>query len=448
MPSLHNMEDIQTIDIDLPKVVGKGYASFWDFTGRYRVVKGGRGSKKSTTSALWFIYNMMEYYHEYDVKPNTLVLRRYYNTHRNSTYAQLRWAMKKLNVEHLWHCTLSPMEMTYKPSGQKILFRGLDDPQSVTSITVDEGHLCWTWWEEAFQITNEDDFNKIDLSIRGELPEPLFKQHTLIMNPWSDKIWIKSRFFDEVEDNGYSPGGDIMAITRNYDCNEFLGIDDIELFENMKVKNPRRYSIEGLGNWGVAEGLVYENVTYEDFNPQAIYDQKDRYGKRYHRLLFGLDFGFTNDPTAFTALLVDEKNYKIYVFDEVYDYGMSNLAIYKAIKRKGYDNDLIWADSAEARTISELRTLGLGRIKGVKKYAGSVEEGVQVLQDYEIICHTRCAKTSEEFGLYVFAKDKKTGKLLNKPEDEFNHAMDAIRYATCKLKRRSFTFVDEHRRRN
>ena len=191
----------------------------------------------------------MKYYHEYDVKPCVLVVRRYFNTHRDSTRAQLIWAIKKLGVEHLWNIPKGEHTLTYKPSGQKILFRGLDDPQSITSITVEDGCLCWVWWEEAFQIVNEDDFNKVDLSIRGEMPEPLFKQHTLTMNPWSEKCWIKKRFFDTEADN-------VLAITRNYDCNEFLGEDDLAVFEDMKVNNPRRYQIEGLGNWGIAEGLM------------------------------------------------------------------------------------------------------------------------------------------------------------------------------------------------
>ena len=157
----------------LPKLIGKGYKKFWNFKGRYRVLKGGRGSKKSTTASFWFPYNMMKYWHQYGLKPCTLVIRRYYNTHRDSTFAQLKWAINRMGVSHLWKATKSPLELTYIPSGQKIMFRGLDGPQSITSITVEDGELCWVWWEEAFQCTNEEDFNKVDMSIRGEMPQPL-----------------------------------------------------------------------------------------------------------------------------------------------------------------------------------------------------------------------------------------------------------------------------------
>lgn len=180
--------------INIAEVVGRGYAKFWNFKGRYRCLKGGRGSKKSCTTALWYIYNMMKFYERYGLKPNTMVVRRYYNTHRDSTYRQLKWAINRLGVDHLWHCTVNPLEITYKPSGQKIFFRGMDDAQSITSITVEDGYICWVWWEEAFQCSNEDEFNKVDLSIRGAIPYPLFKQHTFTFNPWSDKIWIKKDF--------------------------------------------------------------------------------------------------------------------------------------------------------------------------------------------------------------------------------------------------------------
>ena len=151
------MKTNNEVRINLPSKIGKGYRSFWQCKKRYRVVKGGRGSKKSTTTAQWIIYNMMKY-----SLSNCLVIRRFFNTHKDSTYTQLKWAANNLGVSHLWNFSKSPLEATYKPTGQKILFRGLDDPQSITSITVEVGYLCWCWFEEAFQIMNEDDFNKID----------------------------------------------------------------------------------------------------------------------------------------------------------------------------------------------------------------------------------------------------------------------------------------------
>lgn len=424
----------------LPQLIGKGYKQFWNFTGRYRCLKGGRGSKKSTTASFWFPYNMMKYYHKYGLKPNTLVVRRYYNTHRDSTFAQLKWAINRLGVSHLWKATKSPLELTYLPSGQRIMFRGLDDPQSITSITVEDGYLCWVWWEEAFQCTNEDDFNKVDMSIRGETPKPLFKQHTLTFNPWSDKIWIKKRFFDKVNGKGLSKDGNILAITKNYDCNEFLGDDDRDIFETMKEENPRRYSIEGMGEWGIAEGLVYENWQELDFDVDKLKSAKDAYGNIKYRQLHGLDFGYTNDPTAFIALLADEKERKLFIYDEVYKTHMKNKDIYDTLKYKGFERARICGDSEDPKTIAELKDLGLYRIFGAKKGKGSVKAGIQKLQDYKIYVHPSCVNTIVELSNYVWDTDKDTGKPTTDPIDEYNHLMDALRYATEELNTTNFSW--------
>lgn len=420
--------------INIAEVVGRGYAKFWNFKGRYRCLKGGRGSKKSCTTALWYIYNMMKFYERYRLKPNTMVVRRYYNTHRDSTYRQLKWAINRLGVDHLWHCTVNPLEITYKPSGQKIFFRGMDDAQSITSITVEDGYICWVWWEEAFQCSNEDEFNKVDLSIRGAIPYPLFKQHTFTFNPWSDKIWIKKRFFDKADNVN------ILALTTNYQCNEFLGEDDIKIFEEMKRTNPRRYSIEGLGDWGIAEGLIYSNWEEADFDISYFRDVKNKKGIPIYRDFKGLDFGYANDPTAMSCIFVDEDKYEIFVYDEIYRTQLTNQQICDNIRYKGYMNDVIIADNEDARTINELRLLGLNRIKAAKKGKGSVLAGIQKLQDYHIYVHPRCMNHVVEFSNYVWDKDKDTGKPINEPIDEYNHLMDALRYATERCNRRTFSF--------
>lgn len=433
------MNDLVTKKI-LPKLIGKGYKQFWNFKGRYRVLKGGRGSKKSTTASFWFPYNMMKYWHTYGLKPCTLVIRMYYNTHRDSTFAQLKWAINRLGVAHLWKATKSPLELTYIPSGQKIMFRGLDDPQSITSITVEDGELCWVWWEEAFQCTNEEDFNKVDMSIRGEMPEPLFKQHTLTFNPWSEKIWLKKTFFDKVGKDGLSKDQDILAETKNYDCNEFLGDDDRRIFNKMKEENPRRYSIEGMGEWGIAEGLVFENWQELDFDAEYMKRQLDRDDSPKYRQLHGIDFGYTNDPTAFIALLADEKEKKLFIYDEVYKTHMKNKDIHAAIKYKGFEKARICADSADPKTIDELKDLGLYRVFGAKKVKGSVKAGIQKLQDYKIYVHPSCVNTIVEFSNYVWATDKETGKPSTDPIDEYNHLMDALRYATEELNSTNFSW--------
>lgn len=402
--------------IHLPSKIGKGYGTFWRYKGRYRVCKGGRGSKKSTTTAMWIIYNMMKY-----PLANTLVLRRVFNTHKDSTYTQLKWAANNLGVAHLWHFSKSPLEITYKPTGQKILFRGLDDPMSITSITVEIGYLCWAWFEEAFQIMNEDDFNKVDMSIRGELPPGYFKQITVTFNPWSEKHWLKKRFFDSEDE-------DILALTTTYECNEYLGEDDRKLFEKMKEKNPRRYRIEGKGEWGIAEGLVYENFEELEFDLEEI---KKRPGIIS---IFGMDFGYTHDPTAFICALVDEKAKEIFIFDEHYQKGMSNSDIANMIKYKGYSKEIIIADSAEPKSIDDIKRQGIRRIKAAQKGKDSILNGIQNIQDYKIYVLSKCENTLVELNNYVW--DTKDGRGINKPMDDYNHLMDALRYAMERLKKK------------
>ena len=394
---------------NLPQIIGKGYATYWNYKGRYRVVKGGRGSKKSTTTALWIIYKMMQY-----PLANTLVIRRIFNTHKDSTYTQLKWASNVLGVSHLWKFSKSPLEATYIPTGQKILFRGLDDPMSITSITVEHGHLCWCWFEEAFQVMNEDDFNKVDMSIRGELPKGYFKQITLSFNPWSEKHWLKKRFFDAEDE-------DVLAITTNYACNEFLGEDDKKLFEKMKINNPRRYNIEGLGNWGIAEGLIYNNFEELDFDIEEIKKRKNI------KSAFGLDFGYTNDPTAFICSLVDLDNMEIFIFDEHYQKAMSNKMIVDMIKYKGYAKERIIGDSSEPKSIDDIKKQGIYRIKGARKGKDSILNGIQYIQDFKIYVHPKCENTIIELSNYVW--DTKDGNAINKPIDDYNHLMDALRYS-------------------
>lgn len=232
-------------NLSLKELVGGGYEEFWRFRGRYRVVKGSRASKKSKTTALWYIVQMMAM-----SQANLLVVRRTYRTLQDSCFRELQWAIGRLGVGNFWKISHSPLQMEYLPTGQKIYFRGLDDPLKVTSITVEVGHLCWMWVEEAFEIRREEDFSVLDESIRGAVPENLFKQVTLTFNPWSSDHWLKSRFFDE-------PRANVLAMTTNYLCNEWLDEDDFALFGEMRQRNPKRYQVAGLGDWGLEDGELF-----------------------------------------------------------------------------------------------------------------------------------------------------------------------------------------------
>lgn len=405
---------MKTKKIYLPEKVGKGYKQFWDFKGRYLVCKGSRASKKSKTTALKLIYRMMQPQYK---EANAIVFRKTYRTLKDSCFSDLRWAIHRFEVDDFWETRLSPLEITYKPTGQKILFRGLDDPLKVTSISVDKGYLCWAWLEEAYELLKEEDFDMIDESIRGAIPDPLYKQWIITFNPWNEKHWIKRRFFDRQDDN-------ILAMTTNYKCNEWLDASDLKLFEDMRLHNPRRYRVAGLGDWGIVEGLIYENWIERSFTLDDI---------RHCQTISGLDFGYTNDPTAFLIGFIDQDAKKLYIWDEIYKKGLTNRMIYQEIQDAGYAKEKITADSAEPKSIDELRELGL-RVHGARKGRDSINNGIQYIQDYQIIVHPRCVNFLTEINNYTWDSDK-FGNRINVPIDDFNHLMDALRYAVSDLQK-------------
>lgn len=401
--------------------VGGGYNDFWKFKGRYRICKGSRASKKSKTAALWYISNLSKAKYS---AANLLVIRKTFRTLKDSCFTELKWAINRLGLQNTWIAKESPLEIVNIDTGQKIYFRGLDEPLKVTSITVDVGVLCWLWIEEAYEIMSESDFDTIDESIRGEVPEGLFKQVTMTFNPWNEHHWIKKRFFD------CEPDPDILALTTNYLCNEWLDAADKKLFEQMRKNNPRRYRVAGLGDWGIVEGLVYENWKEQNFSLSQI--QKEVPGLVSG---FGLDFGYTNDPSAAFIGFVDLEGKRIYVWDELYEKGLSNKKIFENLASMGYSKDRFTGDSAEPKSIDELKGYGL-RITGATKGKDSINNGIQWIQDFEIIVHPRCVNFLTEISNYTWDKDK-FGKKLNVPIDDFNHLMDAMRYGLEKFIRKN-----------
>ncbi len=408
--------------INLPEIVGKGYGEFWRCTKRYRVCKGSRASKKSKTAALNFIVRMMQY-----PEANLLVVRKVFRTLKDSCFSELKWAINRLGVGKLWDVKESPLEMVYKPTGQRIFFRGLDDPSKITSITAEHGYLCWLWIEEAFEIADEADFDMLDESIRGSVGEGLFKQITLTFNPWNERHWLKRRFYD-------SPSEDVLAVTTDYTCNEWLDKADLRFFEKLKETNPKRYRVVGLGEWGACEGTVFEDYEIAEFDIDAARRAANV------QSAFGLDFGYVNDPSALFCGLVDCGAKVIRVFDEIYEYGLSNEKLFEKIESAGYRKELIVADAAEPKSIDRLRALGLTRITPARKGADSVKAGIDFLRDFHIVIHPRCRSFINEISNYVWQSDD-NGRRINQPADDYNHLMDAMRYAVERFARaNTFSF--------
>ena len=289
--------------IPLASIVGKGYKSFWDDKHRYRVLKGGRASKKSTTMALWLIYSIMQY-----PQANALCVRKTYNTHHDSTFAMLKWATERLGVSKYWQFKENPLEAVYKPTKQRILFRGFDDVLKLTSITVDKGVLCWVWLEEAFEIDDESDFQTLDESIRGELPEGsgLWKQITLTYNPWINSHWTKTRFFDNQDP-------DAFTLTTTYRCNEWLDDSDRALIEKLRETDPERYRVVGEGEYGIPGGAYFDDFRRDIHvcKPFPINPEWRRY--------VTIDYG--KDMLAAYWIAVDWRN-KAYCYREIHKSGL------------------------------------------------------------------------------------------------------------------------------
>ncbi|EJD87817.1 phage terminase, large subunit, PBSX family [Staphylococcus epidermidis NIHLM061] len=402
--------------VSIAQTIGGGYNEFWYNKDFYRVVKGSRGSKKSKTTALNFIYRLMMY-----DWANLLVVRRFSNTNKQSTYTDLRWATNRLGVKHLFKFNDSLPEITYKPTGQKILFRGLDDPLKITSITVENGILCWAWFEEAYQIETFDKFSTVVESIRGSVDDPeFFKQITITFNPWSERHWLKPTFFDED-----TKLNNTFSYTTTFRVNEWLDDVDIGRYEDLYRTNPRRARIVCDGDWGVAEGLVFENFEVKEFD--WVKKLKDK-----QVVAHGSDFGFTQDPTTLVSTIVDTQNKELWIYNEHYQRGMLTDEIYQMYIDKGLKNAEIIADSAEKRLITEIKRKGISNIKPSVKGQGSIMQGVQFIQGFKIYVHPSCEHTIEELNTYTFDQDK-DGNWLNKPIDENNHILDALRYSLEKF---------------
>lgn len=298
--------------VDIKKTVGKNYGEFWNFRGRYRVVKGGRGSKKSHTTALWYIYHLLKY-----KNANLLCMRQFYNSLKDSQFSELKKAAQRLGVQRLFEFKISPLEITVKHTGQKILFRGFDNPDSITSITVPHGYLCWVWIEEAYQVKDEEDFNKLDFSIRGINDKELFPQITLTLNPWSE-MWIKDRFFDVKDEN-------ILAITRNYYHNEFLSEEDNRMFSELKIRDPEGYRVAGEGEWGIAGGGYFKEFSASSHTCECFDVSDENIYNHYASFDYGLDM--------FACLFYAVDRFgRVYVYREIYE---SNLLVSEAALRLG-----------------------------------------------------------------------------------------------------------------
>ena len=375
-----------------------------DFTKRYEIYYGGAGSGKSYFVAQKLVIKALT------DRRKVLVLRKVGRTVKNSVFQLILDTLDLLQIKD--KCKINKTDFSIElPNGSIFLCSGLDDPEKIKSIA----GLTDAWLEEATEFT-QDDFNQIDLRIR----DPLAKDQQLILsfNPVSKASWCYLQFFAE------NPELDefrskVEIVKSNYTNNPHLPQAYVDSLLLLKATNPVYYGIYALGDFGSLDKLVYSNWQKFEFNKEDIKGD----------LIIGLDFGYTNDPTALVAAIVNAEENRIYVFKEWGGTGLLNDDIAKNIIDFGFAKSIIKADSAEQKSIDEIKRAGVLRISPCTKGQGSILQGIQKLQQYELVIHPDCKEILNELQNYAWEKDKQTNEYINKPIDKYNHYLDALRYA-------------------
>lgn len=410
------------MNISLRDLFGPNHDDMINCDSRYLVVKGSRGSGKSTTVFRMIIMRMLYIWNKYRICPSVLIVRQWLTTHSNSTVIEIEKAIAAFHAQGEFKKLKSPNMFIHKKSGAQIIFRGMDDPTKLTSINAPTP-LAYCVVEEAFELKTEEDFDKLDLSIRGELPYPLKHQIILMFNPYSDKHWLKAKFFDVQDET-------ITSLTKTYMDNAFIQNDRgfINLMDKMKETNPKKFNILGLGNWGVAEGLVFDNYTVESFDYKKMLAYKNMLGSSKYRACYGADFGW-EDPTTLACSLIDDNENIIYIYDEIYQNHITIKQFCDKIKEKGLQGAKIYCDSANPREIELMKSEGIRNAVPAYKGPNSIVAGIKLIQDYKIKIHPQCQNMLREIGLYCWDKDKISGKFLDTPIDKENHLIDSLRYS-------------------
>lgn len=368
------------------------------------VFYGGAGSGKSYAIAQILVYKALK------SKRKILVLRKVNRTTKNSTFQLLLDTLDRFKILGLCNVNKTDFSIVL-PNGSTFLCMGLDDPEKIKSIT----GLTDAWLEEATEFT-VDDFSQVDLRIRD--PKAQWQQIYLSFNPVSRASWCYLHFFADNPDMA-DFRKEVKIVHTNYMDNPFLPQKYIDALLLMKQTNEVYYKIYALGEFGSLDKLVYNNWQSYDFDVNNIQGTH----------ICGLDFGYTHDPTAFVSAILNEQERRLYVVQEWGGPGYLNDQIAEHIKELGYAKSTIIADCAEQKSIEEIKRLGIPRIKPCVKGQGSILQGIQKLQQYEIIVHPSCSSLLEELENYSWKKDKQTNEYINEPIDSWNHYLDALRYA-------------------
>ncbi|WP_422636030.1 PBSX family phage terminase large subunit [Staphylococcus gallinarum] len=297
------------------------------------------------------------------------------------------------------------------PNGAVFLFKGMDNSEKIKSIK----GISDVVMEEASEF-NLNDYTQLTLRLRER--KHMNKQIFLMFNPVSKLNWVYKYFF------AGAPHSNTLIQQSSYKDNKFLDDMTRQNLEDLANRNPAYHKIYALGEFATLDKLVFPN-----YEKRLISDEEVKGLPTY----LGLDFGYINDPSALIHIKVDMRNKKLYIIDEYVKQGMLNDEIAQVIKQLGYSKEVITADSAEKKSIAEIKRKGISRIKPAFKGADSIMSGIQFISQFDIIVDERCHKTIEELDNYTWKKDKQTDEYYNEPVDTYNHCIDALRYAIEEL---------------
>lgn len=374
---------------------------------------GGRGSCKSSTVGVEIPLGIMRDAQEGKFT-NALALRQYDNNLKRTVYNQISWAINKLGVSHLWQRKLSPLSLIYKPTGQQILFAGInDDPDKVKSIKCDEGYFKYLWFEELSEFSGPETIRSIQQSVlRGGEKFVVFYSFN---PPRSQRSWVNDPTVFTMP-NMLEHHSTYLTVPPEWLGQEFL----IEA-EHLKETKPEAYEHEYMGIPTGTGGEVFTNVKIRTITKAEI--------AALPRHRYGLDWGFAVDPFAYVVAGYDRKRRRLVIYDEIYKVGLTNRAAAAEVKQHGGQGKDIVCDSAEPKSIAEVRGYGL-RVRGAKKGPDSVEYGIHWLQglDEIVIDDKRTPNTAREFIGYELDRDAR-GEFKAGYPDHDNHAIDAVRYA-------------------
>lgn len=388
------------INLNLKKslFVPKFYPYLLDYSKRWEFWCGSAGSGKSFFLSQRIIIRCCR-------EPiRFVVCRRYGSTLRNSVFALFKEILAKWQLTQYVKIRETDMSITF-PNGSQIILLGLDEETKLLSLA----NVSGVWVEEAFEVP-KNLIEQLNLRMRGQAAN---QQIWLSWNPISKHNYL----YDFTVEN---PPENSVFIHSTFRDNIFLNQEYIDALLELYIRNPQKARVFCDGEWGIdADGLVFQNWKVEDFNHAEIKGQ----------LMVGLDFGFVNDISALVASLMVESEKRIYVFKEYGATNKTNADLVNIITSLGFNKSVIIADSAEPKSIAEIKSGGVQKIKPCTKGQDSIIHGIQKLQNYEIIIHPSCSGIITEFENYTWQKDKNNDVYINKPIDDFNHYIDALRYS-------------------